>query len=225
MNKYERWYFSIINKAKERTKSDTYEKHHIVPKCLKGTNDPSNLVKLTPKEHFVCHVLLTRMTTGMDRAKMFYSLKAFSMKKIKSRFIEQYRNAYKNEEWNEYRKQRIRDALASPERRETKRRVAIEALNRPTVKKKLSEISKKQWETRPRVLTNEAKIKISESTVKAMADKEIRERYLIAYQASQSNRTQKIKDAWQDPIKKQIRLERIRVTIAKKQIVEHSSLL
>ena len=35
-----------------------YEWHHIVPKCLGGSDDPSNLVLLTPKEHLLAHRLL-----------------------------------------------------------------------------------------------------------------------------------------------------------------------
>jgi len=40
------------------------ERHHIVPKCLGGSNDESNLVYLTPEEHFVAHQLLVKMNPG-----------------------------------------------------------------------------------------------------------------------------------------------------------------
>lgn len=232
MNKYERCYFSIVNRAKERIEPGIYEKHHIIPKCLQGSNDATNIVKLTIREHFICHVLLTKITSGLDRAKMFYALKAFSMnrqvnsQKINSRFVEHYRKAYLNQEWNEHRKQRIKDALSTPERRATKKRVATEALNRPEVKKKISENSKKMWKTRSKIITLDTKAKISESTKLAMAVDGVRERYLAAYKASQDNRTQKIKDAWADPVKRQLRLERRMATInAKKQIVVQTSSL
>ena len=38
-----------------------YEKHHIVPKCLGGTDDAQNLVKLTYREHFIAHWLLCKI--------------------------------------------------------------------------------------------------------------------------------------------------------------------
>lgn len=38
-----------------------YEKHHILPRCIGGTNDKSNLILLTAKEHYICHRLLTLM--------------------------------------------------------------------------------------------------------------------------------------------------------------------
>lgn len=92
-NKYSRWYFSIIDKAKTRSNDNLEytEKHHIIPESfflnrsrpghagwLEGDpDDPSNIVNLTAKEHFLCHWLLTKMTTGKAYHKMikaFYSL-------------------------------------------------------------------------------------------------------------------------------------------------------
>jgi len=37
------------------------EQHHIVPKCMGGTNDKTNLVFLSAREHFVIHILLTKI--------------------------------------------------------------------------------------------------------------------------------------------------------------------
>lgn len=70
-NKYTNWYNAIIAKALLRVNGTEYlESHHIIPKSIGGTNDKSNLVKLTPKEHFVCHMLLPKMTTGNHKSKM-----------------------------------------------------------------------------------------------------------------------------------------------------------
>ena len=38
-----------------------YEKHHIIPKSIGGTNDISNLVYLTAREHFIAHWLLFKI--------------------------------------------------------------------------------------------------------------------------------------------------------------------
>jgi len=83
-NKYSHWYNTIISSAKSRSASDYVEKHHIIPKSLGGSNDKSNLVNLTPKEHFVCHRLLTRMTEGDARRKMCYAFWIMSNRKIHS---------------------------------------------------------------------------------------------------------------------------------------------
>lgn len=34
------------------------EKHHVIPRCMGGSNDKSNLVLLTGREHFMAHMLL-----------------------------------------------------------------------------------------------------------------------------------------------------------------------
>lgn len=75
-NKYTRWYYNIIADAQARILPlDVYtEKHHIVPKSLGGNNSKENLVKLTAKEHFICHRLLPKITSGPDRNKMIYAL-------------------------------------------------------------------------------------------------------------------------------------------------------
>ena len=58
-NKYTKWYNSIIKTAQGRVlPAGTYvERHHIIPKSLGGTE----VVALTAREHYVCHLLLTKM--------------------------------------------------------------------------------------------------------------------------------------------------------------------
>lgn len=73
-NKYTRWYYVIINRATTRSVSGYAEKHHIIPKSFGGSNKKSNLVNLTVREHYICHLLLTKMVTGEYRAKMIYAL-------------------------------------------------------------------------------------------------------------------------------------------------------
>lgn len=74
-NKYTKCYNTIINRAKSRPllPKDLTEKHHIVPKSLGGSNNEDNLVPLTLREHFICHLLLPKMTTGNFRNKMVYA--------------------------------------------------------------------------------------------------------------------------------------------------------
>jgi len=61
-SKYTGIYDSIINRSVSRDTPDIYEAHHIIPKCLGGNNDKTNIANLTPREHFICHHLLTKMT-------------------------------------------------------------------------------------------------------------------------------------------------------------------
>ena len=88
-NKYTRWYYQIISQAQLRyTAKDVYtEKHHIIPKSIGGTNPKDNLVRLTAREHFVCHWLLTKMVGGVNRQKMCYALHAMGHLRSEKRYI------------------------------------------------------------------------------------------------------------------------------------------
>jgi hypothetical protein len=73
-NKYTKWYNNIILNAKKRSAIDTYtEIHHILPKSLGGNDNHENLVSLTAREHFLCHYLLTKMTSGQSYYKMCFA--------------------------------------------------------------------------------------------------------------------------------------------------------
>lgn len=68
---YEKNYYDYIKYVKtlNRYKGDGkyYEKHHIIPKSLGGTNDEENLVLLTAREHFLAHYLLCKFITEKEQ--------------------------------------------------------------------------------------------------------------------------------------------------------------
>ena len=74
MNKYKKWYDQIIDNAKTRTPLGYKERHHVIPRSLGGDNTKDNLVELTAREHFICHWLLTKFTSGEDKTKMILAL-------------------------------------------------------------------------------------------------------------------------------------------------------
>lgn len=75
-NKYTRIYYAIVNKALQAGKPSEYcELHHVIPKALGGSNDTGNLVYLTAKQHFICHLLLPKMCNSVaHKEKMVYAL-------------------------------------------------------------------------------------------------------------------------------------------------------
>lgn len=74
-NKYTKWYYLIIENAKNKDIGGYTEKHHIVPKSLGGNNNKENLVSLTAKEHFICHLLLTKIVDNKNnKVKMVWAL-------------------------------------------------------------------------------------------------------------------------------------------------------
>lgn len=82
-NKYTALYYRIIYRAKARTEILSYtEKHHILPRSLGGDNSGENLVVLTGREHFICHILLTKMTEGRARHSMIHA--AVGMKRART---------------------------------------------------------------------------------------------------------------------------------------------
>jgi hypothetical protein len=58
---YQKIYDDLIQSARERCVDGYYESHHIIPRCMGGNDDRSNLVNLTPEEHYVAHQLLVKI--------------------------------------------------------------------------------------------------------------------------------------------------------------------
>lgn len=61
----EQIYLNLIQRAKTEDRQKGFgiyfEEHHIVPKCLSGTDLSENLVLLTAKEHYLAHHLLHKI--------------------------------------------------------------------------------------------------------------------------------------------------------------------
>ena len=73
---YSAHYNRLIERARSRVLDGYSERHHVIPRCMGGGNDPSNLVRLTPEEHFVAHQLLVKMNPHnrrLDRAAFLMS--------------------------------------------------------------------------------------------------------------------------------------------------------
>jgi hypothetical protein len=81
-NKYSQCYYNIINRAKSRMLEGYTETHHILPKSLGGSDDLANLVRLTAREHYICHLLLPKMTSGVPYQKMLYAYTIMSGRKL-----------------------------------------------------------------------------------------------------------------------------------------------
>lgn len=77
-NKYSRWYFALVEKAKTRALVGYVENHHILPASMGGERRKHNMVKLTAREHFVAHCLLARCVTPEYASKMWLSVWVFS---------------------------------------------------------------------------------------------------------------------------------------------------
>ena len=105
---YEKVYYSIINHALRKTLSgqrwkgdgNYYEIHHIVPRCLKGNNSNKNLVLLTAREHFICHLLLTQIFPSYQMNLAYCRLALDGRRKISSRDYERAKKLLSESESN-----------------------------------------------------------------------------------------------------------------------------
>lgn len=69
---YSKVYDAFIASKSNRVLDGYFETHHITPKSLGGSNDKSNLIKLTAKEHFLAHRLLAKIHGGKMWAALSY---------------------------------------------------------------------------------------------------------------------------------------------------------
>lgn len=85
---YKKHYDLLVAKAKDRGKPEGYfERHHVVPKSMGGSNEEKNLVNLTAREHFIAHRLLWRIHKNKEMTYAFHAM----CKNLKGRMIETFK--------------------------------------------------------------------------------------------------------------------------------------
>lgn len=77
---YKRIYENIV-KSQDLSSQEYTEVHHIIPKCMGGTNEPENLTRITARKHFLAHWLLCKIYP--ENVKLH---QAFAMMSRSSRF-------------------------------------------------------------------------------------------------------------------------------------------
>ena len=77
-NKYLKWYELLIS---EPCTANYVEKHHVVPKSIFPNN---TVVSLSPRKHYIAHLLLTKCVAPEFRRKMLYAITAMKMRTAKA---------------------------------------------------------------------------------------------------------------------------------------------
>lgn len=129
-----------------KTVSSGFHLHHIIPRCFGGTDDDSNLISLTYREHFIAHALLAKAFpdhSGLTKAIFFFRESAsnsrlFSTlcsyrhseetkKKIgdSNRGKSRFRKVPMSDKERQERAQRCRERVWTEESREKCRRAAL----------------------------------------------------------------------------------------------------
>lgn len=71
------WHYERLvstRKSRAREEGKYYERHHVIPRSMGGTDDESNLVYLTAREHFLAHWLLWRIHRNREMAFAFFAM-------------------------------------------------------------------------------------------------------------------------------------------------------
>jgi hypothetical protein len=75
---YQLHYNRLIERARLRPRPEGYvEEHHVIPRCMGGSDDKDNLVFLTAGEHYVAHQLLVKVNP--QNAGLIYSAVAMGL--------------------------------------------------------------------------------------------------------------------------------------------------
>lgn len=110
-------YQRLIDRARGRNLDGYRERHHVIPRCMGGTNAAANIVELTAAEHYVAHQLLAKMHperpgllyAAVRMAKQCTGSRAFSWLRIRAAHASAIKFA--NREFSDEHRKRISNAL------------------------------------------------------------------------------------------------------------------
>ena len=142
---YSKIYNKIVSRAESRKLTCYTEKHHILPKCMGGSNEIENICILTAREHFLCHMLLCEIHPKEYKLKHALFLMAVGKQKIKekqyiigSRVYERLRKEYSQ----------MLTGVEQSKETKLKKSIAMKAVWASKTDEEMSLKSKKGWETR-----------------------------------------------------------------------------
>lgn len=133
-----------------------------------GSDDASNIVRLTSREHFICHLLLTKMTSGQNLYKMKVAFNALTY--LRSRW----RGADVRVTSHEFASQR-KGLVFSEEHKRKLSEAAKRQFSDPIQRAKASEAAR----NRPAV-TEETKNKMKESSKNRILTDALRDKFRTA---------------------------------------------
>lgn len=77
-------YIKFIESRKTREINGLFDRHHIIPKSMNGTDDASNIIKLTYREHFLAHWMLWKAFENSQMTHAFWYMTQKKMSKLSS---------------------------------------------------------------------------------------------------------------------------------------------
>lgn len=142
---YQKIYNQIIERAKNRTLTCYTEKHHILPRCMGGSDKIENIAVLTAREHFLCHMLLCEIYPQEYKLKHALFLMAIGKQKVKEKTYVISSRVYERLKI-EYSK--MLAGVSQSEETKKKKSKSMKKIWSSKSEEEMSEIGQKRWETR-----------------------------------------------------------------------------
>jgi len=167
------------------------EVHHIVPRCMGGTNHKDNLVRLTAREHFVAHQLLIKIYPKNRKlifAAAMMSLSSGRLKRSSNRLYERLKKLrakamselHKGKTVSEETRQKLREKnknyRPTPEAIEKSRLAATGRVCSASTRTKISAAAIGHSRNKGKKLSEDHKKKISESRIGKPLSEETKEK-------------------------------------------------
>lgn len=167
---YQKIYYQIIKRAQTRNLEGYVENHHIIPRCMGGEDIVSNVVALTAREHFICHMLLCEIYPNENKLK--HALFLMAMGKQKPKDIQYYISARTYERLKVEHSAMLTGISQSIETRHKKSKSMVKVWDGKTEEEKKN-MGKKIWETRRRNGTDKITQTQAKNISKALKGREI----------------------------------------------------
>jgi hypothetical protein len=132
-------YIKFIETRRNRTVRGAFDKHHIIPKSMGGSDEISNIIKLTYREHFLAHWMLWK---AFDNAQMTHAFWFMTQKKMSNLSSRTYQ-VLKESRLNLLKGNTNASGKRSIESRTKMSNAQLNSLNHPTRGKKRPNHSKK----------------------------------------------------------------------------------
>lgn len=182
---YVRRYESFINNLKNQLIEGYSETHHIIPRSMGGNDNPDNLIKLTPRQHYIAHWMLARAYKGKMSSAFWFMSNLIDKKNRKSKI------KMTSEMYSEART--LHQQANSQRVVSEKTRMLISKLHKG---KKRSEETKRKMSIActGRVASEETRKKLSEAQTGKKQSEETKLKKSISIKASKSQATKKLKE-------------------------------
>jgi hypothetical protein len=204
---YSLHYNNLINRAKNRDVIGYTEKHHIIPRCMGGSNESVNIVRLTPEEHFLAHKLLVNiypqnknllwaavsMTNGTKKMARNNKLYGWLRREFSVYMSEVSKKRFYSEETRKKMSVSRTGKKRTPHSEETKLLMSSIAKGRVFTKEHIEKLSKAKIGKKRNPVSEETKLKIKNSNILSASKKDFSNRKESDYRKKQSD---KMKEIW-----------------------------